>query len=146
MLRQIVLWLLTAVLISSALADSYFFPNGTFNPDNNVTASCATALQEPISCLTDVYTVATTDTFYPYSNVTYQSQFCNKTCGAGLKKYVADVGTACAHDQPFTGLPATYYGTFTYASWNLTCLQDPTSKQYCVGKVVCLVVLGIELT
>lgn len=129
------MWLIAASIISIVAAqDSYFFPNGTFNPDTNVSTTCASALQAPIDCLTDVMTIATTDTFFPYSNNTYKDTLCNKNCGSALKTYVRRVQGACANDpQPFTGLPATYYGNFAWASWNLTCLQDPTSGKYCIG-------------
>ena len=33
--------------------------------------------------------------------------------------------------QPFDGLPATYFGDVAYATYNLTCLKDTTSGDYC---------------
>jgi hypothetical protein len=121
-------------LLSMVAADSYFFPNGSFYPYSDIDTECSTAIQASINCSVDLLTYAYADTFYPLGNTTYQESFCNENCGSSLATYVQAVQTACdGQPQPFQGLPATYYGDFAWSTWNLTCLQDPNTGQFCIG-------------
>ena len=99
-------------LPSTVTADSYFFPNNTFYPYKTVNTACSTALQASVNCSVDLLTYAYADTFYPLGNATYQKSLCSPSCGTALSSYINTVIGACAGQQPFEGLPATYYGNF----------------------------------
>lgn len=130
---------LTFVTLSSfyglAAAANIFWPEGViFSPDHAISPGCASALRAPVQCSSDVLQAATGDVFYPIKDDRYQQKFCNPVCGQQLQRYIADVEEACANDpKPFDGLPATYYGSFALSHWNLTCLRDPESGQYCAS-------------
>jgi hypothetical protein len=123
-------------MVSRAAADGYFFPNSTFYPENPITTACSTAIQAQLNCSTDLMTYAYADSFYPVGNDTYLQGFCVASCSSSLAQYVQNVQTACAGQQPFQGLPATYYGDFALSTWNLTCLQDPATGEYCIGNLI----------
>lgn len=113
---------------------SYFFGNGTFYPSTTISTACSSAILGEVSCLDDLLTYTYADAFYPLGNTTYQQQLCNAGCGSSLAEYVENVTSACAgQPEPFDGLPATYYGNWAWSTWNLTCLQDAKSGNYCIG-------------
>lgn len=121
-------------LLSMVAADSYFFPNSTFYPYNAISTACSSAIQASVNCSVDILTYANADTFYPLGNSSYQESLCSASCGSSLATYVQTVQTACAgQPQPFQGLPATYYGNLAWSTWNMTCLQDPQTGQFCIG-------------
>ena len=58
----------------------------------------------------------------------------DSACGTALSKYHGSVTASCAKDpQPWVGVPANYYGDLIWAQYNLTCVKDPKTKQWCNG-------------
>lgn len=114
-----------------------FFPNNTLGPDAaNVSSSCAAAIMDVVQCEGYLLTLITDDYYGPFGNQTLQDQLCDPACGISLAQYQSTVASACALDpQPYQGLPATYFGDVAYATYNLTCLQDTASSQYCTDYV-----------
>lgn len=65
-----------------------------------------------------------------------QDALCDPRCGVSLANYHSDVSSACASDvQPFDGLPATYFGDVAAATYNLTCLTDSSTGEYCTDVI-----------
>jgi hypothetical protein len=125
---------LPSIVTTQGSDTSYFFSNGTFYPSTTLSAACSNAILGEVNCLDDLLTYAHADTFYPLGNATYQQQFCSASCGSSLATYVSNVTSACAgQPEPFDGLPATYYGNWAWSTWNLTCLQDAKTGEYCIG-------------
>lgn len=125
---------LPSIITAQESETSYFFSNGTFYPSTTISTACSSAILGEVNCLDDLLTYTYADTFYPLNNVTYQQQFCNASCGSSLATYVENVASACVgQPEPFDGLPATYYGNWAWSTWNLTCLQDIKSGNYCIG-------------
>ena len=52
--------------------------------------------------------------------------------------------TSCAdNSKPWDGVPANYYGDLVWAQYNLTCIKDAKSNEWCSGKTIderCLLV------
>jgi len=127
---------LPSIVSAQQSGKSYFFSNGTFYPSTTLSTKCSNAILGTVNCLDDLLTYTYADTFYPLGNATYQKQLCSSTCSSSLAAYVENVTTACANDpQPFDGLPATYYGNWAWSTWNVTCLQDAQTGQYCIGNI-----------
>jgi len=122
--------------VSSISADSYFFNfTGGLGPDvAPISAACNDALVAAIDC--DLFlTFAMSDSYYgPLNNQTLQDGLCKASCGTALTAYTNNVTTACKNDpQPFPGLPATYWGDQAKAVYDLFCLKDAATGQYCTG-------------
>ncbi|KAA8896313.1 hypothetical protein FN846DRAFT_965309 [Sphaerosporella brunnea] len=124
-------------LFRSAAADSFFFPNRTdlsdLGPDvANVSSGCVDAMLGAVNCDSTLITFMRTDYYAPIGNSTLQEVLCAPACGTSLSSYIANVSTACANDpQPYPGLPATHFGEWAYSTYNLTCLEDQNTGQYC---------------
>jgi hypothetical protein len=127
-------WWLSSIATAQESETSYFFGNGTFHPSTTISTACSSAILGEVNCPDDLLTYTYADAFYSVNNATYQQQFCNASCGSSLATYVKNVTSACAgQPEPFHGLPSTYYGNWAWSSWNLTCLQDAKSGNFCIG-------------
>jgi hypothetical protein len=110
------------------------FPNGTHSTAN-LSRSCVTALNATIACDPYVQQLVATDYYGTLGNATLQDTVCAAGCGTSLGSYHANVARACVNDpQPWHGVPALWAGDVIWATYNRTCLKDPATGKYCVGK------------
>ena len=123
----------TLLDIRLILADFSLFPNGT---QSSVTISpgCSLALDANIECDTYIQNLFWSDYYGSLNSSTLQDSICNATCGSSLASYHATVSLACSSDpQPWDGTPAVWAGDAMWATFNKTCLTDPSTGLYCVG-------------
>jgi hypothetical protein len=115
-------------------AQFQLFPNGT-QSTVNLSPGCITALNATITCDPYIQQLVATDYYGSLGNATLQDSVCATDCGASLASYDANVVAACSSDpQPWSGVPAVWAGDVIWATYNRTCLKDPATGQYCVGK------------
>ncbi|RAK85566.1 hypothetical protein BO79DRAFT_231493 [Aspergillus costaricaensis CBS 115574] len=94
--------------------------------------ACLTALQGTVNCNSSLVNIAAADDVYDINNNTY-AYLCTDSCGSSLELYHNTVSSACAgQDEVWSGYPATYFGDMYWASYNLSCLADPTSGASCI--------------
>ncbi|KAF8537777.1 hypothetical protein BDD12DRAFT_780083 [Trichophaea hybrida] len=130
--------LAVAHFANSVAADSYFFPNtnGLGPQAKQVSPGCQAAIKAPLDCDPYLKTLVKKNCYEPLNNNALEQSVCKPDCGTQLAAYHADVAKACASDSsPFPGLPATYYGDSAYAIYNLTCLTDTRTGDYCTETV-----------
>lgn len=95
--------------------------------------ACLNALQGTVNCNNSLVSIAASDSFYGMNDEIYPS-LCNDDCSSSLASYHNAVLSACG-DQPeaWSGYPATYFGDVYWATYNLSCLVDPTTGSSCMG-------------
>lgn len=98
--------------------------------------ACLDALQGTVNCNSSLVNIAAADSFYGIDNETYVF-LCNDGCSSSLESYHSSVSSACAgQDEAWSGYPATYFGDVYWATYNLSCLAEPTSGSSCMGKIL----------
>ncbi|KAK1751404.1 hypothetical protein QBC47DRAFT_434461 [Echria macrotheca] len=125
---------LAAVSVGQVAADSYFWPNNTFSPDNQLSAGCQGALLADVACDPYLLQLTNTDSYGSLNGTgnNYYTTVCTAACKTALTNYIANVSSHCSADpQPFNGYPATWQGTAVFASYNMTCLKDSSTGQFC---------------
>lgn len=96
-----------------------------------LSANCVGALESSVACDQYLQDNAYNDAYGPL-DTTLQDSFCTTDCKSTLVSYRSKVISACAHDpEPYPGTPAQYFVDVVWAQYNLTCLKDPSSGQYC---------------
>jgi hypothetical protein len=99
-----------------------------------LSTACISAMESLVECNEWFQSNAMVDVQGTF-NSTVLATLCTASCKTSLTSYHTNVVTSCAgQPQPFPGLPATYYGDITSASFNLTCLTDTVTGEYCSGK------------
>jgi hypothetical protein len=99
-----------------------------------LSTACISAMESLVGCNEWFQSNAMVDVQGTF-NSTVLATLCTAACKTSLTSYHTNVVTSCAgQPQPFPGLPATYYGDITSASFNLTCLTDTVTGEYCSGK------------
>ncbi|OQE12254.1 hypothetical protein PENVUL_c001G06580 [Penicillium vulpinum] len=94
--------------------------------------ACLDALQGTVNCNSSLVNIAAADSFYGIDNETYVF-LCSDGCSSSLKSYHNSVSSACAgQDEAWSGYPATYFGDVYWATYNLSCLAEPTSGSSCM--------------
>lgn len=109
------------------------YSDGLF-ADNDISSTCSAAINATIAC--DPYLLALTeaDSFGALNDTSLQSSICRVSCGGSLTEYHNKVTTACAQDpQPWNGVPAVWAGDAIWATYNRTCLKDPSTGKWCSG-------------
>jgi len=133
------LFVVLGALLTGINAQFQLFPNGTQSTEN-LSQGCITALGATITCDPYIQHLVATDFYGSLGNATLQSSVCEAACGASLASYHTGVVTACSNDpQPWPGIPAFWAGDVAWAAYNKTCLKDPATGLYCVGKYHCYV-------
>ncbi|GAA91092.1 carbohydrate-binding module family 50 protein [Aspergillus luchuensis CBS 106.47] len=95
--------------------------------------ACLTALQGTVNCNSTLVNIAAADDVYGINNDTY-AYLCTNSCCSSLEIYHNTVSSACAgQDEAWSGYPATYFGDVYWASYNLSCLADPTSGAHALS-------------
>ncbi|KAI0388217.1 hypothetical protein F5Y17DRAFT_463931, partial [Xylariaceae sp. FL0594] len=126
-------------LLNSRLsaAYSFFFNNTDFvGLTQNLSTSCATAMQAPLSCNPSLLQIMMQNFFGMVGNLTVQDIFCDALCGDQLMSYRQDVVTSCQSDpQPLPGYPATYWADVAISAWTTVCLKDAATGEYCAETI-----------
>ncbi|PPQ88791.1 hypothetical protein CVT25_010476 [Psilocybe cyanescens] len=118
-----------------AQAQFNLFVNGT-QSTTDISQGCITALNATINCDPYVQQLVSADYYGSLNNATLQNSVCAALCGTSLKSYHNAVATACTSDpQPWDGVPAVWAGDVIWATYNQTCLKDPTTGAYCVDQL-----------
>ncbi len=134
-------WACLVGLSHLAFSSLMLFPNDTLTASTTATLStgCITAMEAPLACDPYIQVLASQDYYGSMDNASLQNSLCEQDCGRSLSKYHSSVASACHSDpQPWSGIPATWYGDLVWASYNQTCLKDSKTGQYCNGKLACL--------
>jgi hypothetical protein len=124
-----------AFLNAGVFAQFQVLSNETLaNTTSSLSDACLLALQGTVQCNSSLQGIAASDYFYQLDDSDFGS-FCAESCGQSLAAYHESVDAACAgQPQPWDGYPMTYFGDLLWASYNLTCLTDPTSGESCMCK------------
>lgn len=126
--------LLPSLLGQLSNAQLNLFINGTQSTEN-LSQACTSALNTTIACDAYLLQLASTDYYGSLNNASLQSTVCATACGSSLSSYHNNVATACANDpEPWQGIPAVWAGDVLWATFNTTCLKDPGTGQFCIGK------------
>ena len=117
-----------------ALADVQLYPNTTLITSNVVSSACLKAMNATIACDPYLVSLASTNYYGSLNDDNLQSSVCDTACGTALSTYHNSVVSSCANDpKPWNGVPANYYGDLVWAQYNLTCIKDPETHQWCSG-------------
>ena len=133
-MQSFVVVVVVALLIPITCAQFQLFPNGT-QSTANLSQACVAALNTTITCDPYIQQLVATDYYGSLGNATLQASVCAAACGTSLASYHGRVAAACSGDpQPWPGVPAVWAGDVIWATYNRTCLIDPATGRYCVGK------------
>lgn len=114
----------------------FFNSTNAINADVTLSAGCEAALMANISCPEPLVDLATDGLVLNSDNVTVP-QVCASTCSSSLAAFHSNVSTACKNDpNPWTGMPATWFGDLVWAYANRTCLTNNVTGAYCVDEVL----------
>ncbi|KAK7958033.1 hypothetical protein PG988_012881 [Apiospora saccharicola] len=92
--------------------------------------SCVSAIESEVKCDAYLQAQANTD-LYGADNVT-QATVCTEACSSSLGSYISNVDSSCAGQPlPWDDMPHAYFGKVLQATYNMSCLQDPATGQYC---------------
>jgi hypothetical protein len=126
---------LAAALVKTVAADFAVLQPGTIANTSNVALSsgCVRAMEATLQCDEYLEAIAAAD-IYAADNST-QAIVCTTDCSTSLASYIRNVDLACANDlQAWSGLNHDYYGKVLQSTYNMTCLKDPSTGQFCTGK------------
>ena len=126
------------LVLPFVVADFPVLETGLLANESSVFLSdgCTSALESSISCDQWLQDNANEDGYSPL-NDTALDMLCAPACEPSIISYRSKVISACQNDpQPFDGLPAEYFIDVIWASYNLTCLKDPVSGNYCNSTAV----------
>jgi hypothetical protein len=130
---QSLVFVVATLLIPFIQAQFQLFPNGT-QSTVNLSQGCIAALNATITCDPYIQQLVATDYYGSLGNASLQDSVCAAGCGTSLASYHDDVAAACSSDPlPWSGIPAVWTGDVIWATYNRTCLKDPSTGQYCVG-------------
>jgi len=131
---QSLVFVVVALLIPFIEGQFQIFPDGT-RSTVNLSQGCISALNATIACNPYIQQMVATDYYGSLGSPTLQDSICAAGCGTSLASYHAQVAAACASTpQPWPGIPAVWAGDVIWATYNRTCLKDPATGRYCVGK------------
>lgn len=120
---------------AQVLADFAVIEPGTIANTSSASLSsdCVSAIESSVQC--DPYLQLSSQfDEYGADNVT-QEYVCTTDCASSLETYIINAESACAGQSPaWDGLPHAYYGKILQATYNLSCLKDPSTGVYCTSK------------
>lgn len=127
----------TFLFYASALAQFQVLDPSIVNTTAaTLSTACLNALQGTVNCDPYFQSVAASDNFAAIDDEIYDS-ICNANCSSSLASYHSAVSSACSgQPQPWSGLPATYFGDVYWATYNLSCLADPTTGLSCMSTLL----------
>lgn len=98
---------------------------------DGMTDTCKRALTQKIMCAPILKKFQEPGVGIFIKNSTVADQFCDPVCAASLKSWFDNVSSNCA-DQTLGASDPTRFGGYMYANYNLTCMQDPSTGEYCM--------------
>lgn len=102
----------------------------------NLDETCIAAINATINCDPNIVPYASSDYYGSLANSTLQDTLCEGTCGSSLAAYRQNVLSVCgAGTEMQTGYPVTYTGDLVWSYYNLTCLTDTATGEYCTDYV-----------
>jgi hypothetical protein len=128
------LCLVVGVLGSVARAQINIYPFDLTPSPTGLDDSCIAAINSTINCDSSITALAFQDYYGSLSNSTAQDSICAGTCSTALSSYRDNVINVCGADAELqTGYPVTYVGDLISSYYNLTCLTDASTGEYCTG-------------
>lgn len=104
--------------------------NSSANLGVTLGAACVDAIEGDVSC--DPYLQLQADADVYGEDNTTQAYVCTTDCGSTLSSYISNVESSCSGEAlPWEGMPHAYFGKVLQATYNMTCLQDASTGQYC---------------
>lgn len=126
--------------ITASLAQINLYPDDLTPSPVDLSASCISAINDTVACDSALLSFAFQDYFGPLNNPSMQSSLCENTCGTALASYRKNVVSTCGQQTEMAqGFPVTYVGDLVWSYYNLTCLKDPKTGEWCSGKSTRLV-------
>ncbi|KAL8764772.1 MAG: hypothetical protein Q9194_006850 [Teloschistes cf. exilis] len=120
------------LLAGCVLADVQLYPNNTLITSNTISQACHDAMNANLACDPYLVNLATNNYYGSLGDTSLQNSVCDTKCGTALSTYHNSVHQACAQDEdPWLGVPASYYGDLVFAQYNLTCLRDSQTNEFC---------------
>lgn len=117
-------------LATFAVVDPGTVANSSASLGVTLAAACVDAIEADVSC--DPYLQLQADADVYGEDNTTQAYVCTTACGSTLSSYIANVESSCAGEPlPWDGMPHAYFGKVLQATYNMTCLQNPSTGQYC---------------
>ena len=127
-------WVTIFTLIGLSHAQINVYPSDLDPSPVNLNASCIDAINATIACDPGIVPLASQDFYGSFNNATLQDSICADSCGAGIVSYRKNVLSVCgANTEMQVGYPVTYTGDLIWAYYNLTCLTDSSTGEYCTG-------------
>lgn len=98
-------------------------------------AICKTALTATIECEDTTRGWQGPSYHGSLDNSTLESLVCDPSCGQSLESWVNGVDMTCAGYTWSSGAPVSIFGGYIWYGYNETCQKDPTTGDYCNGKL-----------
>lgn len=129
---------LTAIATFSGQAWGLFSvvePGTVANSSTSTLApSCVSAIESEVKC--DAYLRLQANTDLYGADTVSQATVCTAACSSSLSSYISSVESNCAGQPlPWDDMPHAYFGKVLQATYNMSCLQDPATGQYCTRKL-----------
>lgn len=127
--------ILVALLFEGALSSFYVVDPGTVaNSSTSALApSCVKAIESQVDCDEYLQLQASADV-YGADNTT-QAVVCTTGCSSSLTSYISNVESNCVEQPlPWEDMPHAYFGKVVQSTYNMSCLQDTTTGEYCTRK------------
>lgn len=125
-----------ATLLDQALGKFYAVVPGTVanSSISTLAPSCVNSIEAEVNC--DEYLQLQADAdVYGADNVT-QATVCTAACSSSLSSYLSEVESNCkGQPLPWDNMPHGYFGKVLQSTYNMSCLQDPATGQYCTRKL-----------
>ena len=141
-LRLATLVVIIQVFSLGAFADFAVIDPGTIANTStaSLSSNCVSAIESTVQCDQYLQLSSQVDE-YGADNIT-QAYVCTANCASSLQSYISNAEAACAGQPPaWDGLPHSYYGKVLQATYNTTCLKDPTTGQYCTREFAMTIII-----
>lgn len=132
-------WIVTFVItLHTSMTDAQLnlYPTDLVPSPTNLTAGCISAINATINCNASMVPLALSDHYGAFGSKTAQDNICASTCATSLSGWRTNVVSKCgAGSMLSAGYPVTYMGDLVGAYYNLTCLRDASTGQYCTDYI-----------
>ncbi|KAI1114042.1 carbohydrate-binding module family 50 protein [Nemania sp. NC0429] len=131
--RFLVVLITTVVVFVGEVHGTFFVvdPGTVANSSTSTLApSCVNAIESQVNCDEYLQLQADADIYGPDN--TTQSTVCTTACSSSLTSYISNVESNCGNQPlPWDDMPHAYFGKVLQATYNMSCLRDATTGQYC---------------
>lgn len=122
--------LVGSAMATFAVVEPSTVANSSAHLGVTLAAACVDAIEADVSCDPYLQLQAAADV-YATDNTT-QAYVCTADCRSTLRSYISNVASSCSGEPlPWEGMPHAYFGKVLEATYNMTCLQDTSTGQYC---------------